>query len=76
MDDIAVRCNDEVEVEQPKGSLAKEFETNDLGSLKQCIGIEVAKSIQGIIVCQRKYVIDLLKDSGMMGVSHVPYPLS
>lgn len=63
VDDIVVTCNDEVEVVQLKSSLAKEFEIKDLGSLKYFLGIEVARSRQGIFLCQRKYVLDLLKDS-------------
>lgn len=67
MDDIAVTGNDDVEIAKLKRNLAKEVEIKDLGSLKYFLGIEVSKSKQSIILSQRKYVVDLLKDSGMTG---------
>jgi len=39
----------------------------DLEKLKYFLGIEVAYSRQGIFVSQRKYIIDLLKETGKLG---------
>lgn len=44
----------------------REFELKDLGYLKYFLGIEVARSEQGISTCQRKYVWDLLAETGML----------
>lgn len=63
VDDIMVTRSDEMEMAQLKSNLAREFEIKDLGFLKYFLGIEVAMSRQGIFICQRKYVLDLLKDS-------------
>ena len=49
--------------------MAKEFEIKDLGSLKYFLGIEVARSKQGIFISQRKYVLDLLQETGMLEVN-------
>ena len=49
-----------------KSCLAKEFEIKDLGNLKYFLGIEVAWSRKGIFVSQRKYVLDLLKETEML----------
>ncbi|CAL2237530.1 unnamed protein product [Prunus armeniaca] len=38
----------------------------DLGGLKYFLGIEVARSQQGIFLSQRKYVLYLLTDTGML----------
>jgi len=35
----------------------------DIGKLKYFIGIEVAYSKKGIFISQRKYVLDLLKET-------------
>jgi hypothetical protein len=37
----------------------------DLGSLKYFLGIEVLRCKSGIFLSQRKYVLDLLKETGM-----------
>lgn len=65
VDDIMVTRNDEDEIKHLKGSLAKEFEIKDLGFLRYFLGIEVVTSSKGILLSQRKYVLDLLKESGM-----------
>ena len=62
VDDIIVTGNDEKKNNTLKRCLAKEFEIKDLGKLKYFLGIEVARSKQGIFISQHKYVIDLLKE--------------
>ena len=47
--------------------MADEFEIKDLGNLNYFLGIEVARLREGISVSQRKYTIDLLKETGMTG---------
>lgn len=44
VDDIVVTGNDGVKVVQLKGSLTREFEIKDLGSLKYFIRIEAVKA--------------------------------
>ena len=48
-----------------------EFEKKELGKLKYFLGIEVARSKEGIFVSQQKYVLDLLKESGMLGCKSI-----
>ena len=47
--------------------MAKEFEIKELGKFKYFLGIEVARSKEGIFVWQQTYVFDLLKEVGMLG---------
>lgn len=67
VDDIVVTGNDEVEITQLKKKLSKEFEIKDLGSLRNFLGIEVARSNQDIFLSQQKYVLNLLNEAGMIG---------
>ena len=43
--------------------MGDEFEIKDLGNLTHFLGMEVARSKEGIFVSQRKYTIDLLKET-------------
>lgn len=47
-------------------NLFTEFEMKDLGGLKYFFRIEVMRSKQGIFISQRKYVLDLLTEVGML----------
>ena len=58
-----------------KQYLAKEFKVKDLGHLKYFLGIEVARSKQGIFISQRKYVLDLLQETGLLGSKACDTPM-
>ncbi|KAA0059990.1 putative mitochondrial protein [Cucumis melo var. makuwa] len=47
--------------------MGDEFEIKDLGNLKYFLGMEVVRSNEGISVFQRKYTLDLLTETGMLG---------
>ena len=47
--------------------LDQEFRIKDLGDLKFFLGLEIARTSDGIHLCQRKYTLDILSDSGMLG---------
>ena len=67
VDDIVVMGDDLDAMEQLQKCLSKEFEIKDLGRLKYFLGIEVLRSKHGIFISQRKYVLDLLEETGMLG---------
>lgn len=48
---------------------------DDLGQLKYSFGIEVARSQSGIYLSQRKYVLDLQHETGMLGSKPVDTPM-
>ncbi|KAG6519637.1 hypothetical protein ZIOFF_023134 [Zingiber officinale] len=75
VDDMIVTGDDEVEIQALKSKLTSEFEIKDLGSLRYFLGIEVARSKKGIYVCQRKYVLDLLKETGKLGSRPASIPI-
>ena len=75
VDDIVLTGDDCNELEKLKGKLAEEFEIKDLGALKYFLGMEFARSKEGIFVNQRKYVLDLLDETGMLGCKPVETPI-
>ena len=66
VDDMIITGNDEEEITRLHKELATEFEMKNLGGLKYFMGIEVAKSKQGIFIFQRKYVLDILTEVIML----------
>ena len=66
VDDIIITGDDEREIIRLKENLSKEFEVKDLGQLRYFLGIEIARNPKGIILSQRKYVLDLLSETGML----------
>ncbi|KAH9791507.1 hypothetical protein KPL71_003788 [Citrus sinensis] len=67
VDDIILTGDDIVEMSILKQNLAMEFEIKDLGQLKYFLGMEVARSNKDIVVSQWKYILDLLKETGISG---------
>jgi len=62
VDDMIITGDDKEEISRLQKHLATEFEMKNLGGLKYFLGIEVARSEQGIFLSQRKYVLDLLSE--------------
>ncbi|CAL2264786.1 unnamed protein product [Prunus armeniaca] len=75
VDDMIITGNNKQEISQLQDYLATEFEMKDLGGLKYFLGIEVARSQQGIFLSQRKYVLDLLTDTGMLDCKPADTPI-
>ncbi|CAL5381095.1 unnamed protein product [Camellia sinensis] len=67
VDDIILTGDDIEEMRKLKTVLATEFEVKDLGQMRYFLGMEVARSKKGISVSQRKYTLDLLTETGMLG---------
>nr|XP_027189435.1 uncharacterized protein LOC113786269 [Cicer arietinum] len=73
VDDIVIIEGDSNEIKNLK--LAAEFEIKDLEPLKYFLGMEVARSKKWIVVSQQKYILDLLKEIGMMGCRPADTPI-
>ena len=75
VDDMIITGNDEEEIAQLKKNLATEFEMKDLGALKYFLGVEVLRSRKGIFINQRKYILDLLAEIGMVDCKPAETPI-
>ncbi|XP_050121441.1 uncharacterized mitochondrial protein AtMg00810-like [Malus sylvestris] len=76
MDDIVVTGNNPVEQAALKKYLSSEFEMKDVGFLKYFLGIEVLRCKSRIFLSQRKYVHDLLEETGMSACKPIATPLA
>uniref|UniRef100_A0A1J3JG90 Putative mitochondrial protein n=1 Tax=Noccaea caerulescens TaxID=107243 RepID=A0A1J3JG90_NOCCA len=56
-------------------SLRDHFKLHDLGEMKYFLGLEIARAASGISVGQHKYVLELLRDSGLTGCKPSSIPM-
>lgn len=75
MDDIVVTGNDKEEMSKLKTYLETKFGIKDLDTLQYFKGIEVARSKQGIVVSQRKYILNALGEIGMLACKPIDTPV-
>ena len=75
VDDIILTGDDVSEMNRLKTSISSTFEIKDLGTLRYFLGMEVARSKKWIVVSRRKYVLDLLKETGMSGCRPANTPI-
>ncbi|TYK14395.1 Cysteine-rich RLK (RECEPTOR-like protein kinase) 8 [Cucumis melo var. makuwa] len=75
VDDIVLTGDDQTEISQLKQRMGDEFEIKDLENLKYFLGMEVARYKEGIFVSQRKYTLELLTETGMLGCCPADTPI-
>jgi len=75
VDDIVVTGNDEEGRRKLRDYLIHEFDIKELCQLKYFLSIEVAHSRAGIFISQQKYIVDLLKGTGLLGCKATAIPI-
>lgn len=75
VDDIVIASSNEATIVQLKEDLAKCFKLRDLGPMKYFLGLEIARTTAGISICQRRYALELLEETGMLGCRPSSIPM-
>ncbi|MCI01942.1 hypothetical protein A2U01_0022972, partial [Trifolium medium] len=75
VDDIVLAGPDHSRLKQVEDLLQQHFKLKILGDLKYFLGLEIAKSKQGIHLCQRKYTLQLLQDTGTTAAKPTLVPM-
>lgn len=65
VDDILITCDNLNLIQNTKASFQKALKMKDLGELKYFLGIEFARTKQGILMHQRKYALELISETGL-----------
>lgn len=75
VDDIIITGSSSLEIEKFKQQLSQRFHMKDLGVLKYFLGIEVAHGTDGLFLSQRKYVLDIVSEAGLLGARPASTPM-
>ncbi|CAH9081001.1 unnamed protein product, partial [Cuscuta epithymum] len=75
VDDLLITGTSPEMISMFKSYLARTFPVKDLGFMKYFLGLEVARSPRGIFLCQRKYVLDILAETGLTGAKPADFPM-
>ncbi|KAK6135902.1 hypothetical protein DH2020_030389 [Rehmannia glutinosa] len=66
VDDVLITGTDSQDIADLKRYLDDLFTIKDLGFAKYFLGMEIARNEDGTVLNQRKYILDILRDTGML----------
>ncbi|KAK2966198.1 hypothetical protein RJ640_008764 [Escallonia rubra] len=75
VNDVIITGNDIARIHRLKSYLDQKFYIKDLGKILYFLGIEVACSPSSIVICQRKYALDILEESGLLDAKPSSFPI-
>ncbi|XP_047259823.1 uncharacterized mitochondrial protein AtMg00810-like [Capsicum annuum] len=75
VDDLLVTGNNLTLINQARADLQHKFKMKDLGDLKFFLGIDIARSKEGIVLSQRKYALEIIPEAGLSGAKPPGTPL-
>ena len=74
VDDIVITSSDQDGIQKLK-HLFSHLQKKDLRRLKYFLGIEIAHSNSGVVMSQRKYILDILEETGMLDYKPIDTPM-
>ncbi|GJY92328.1 retrovirus-related pol polyprotein from transposon TNT 1-94 [Tanacetum coccineum] len=75
VDDIIVTGNNKGTIDNIICQLGFAFALKDLGSLNYFLGIEIVPHVSGILLSQKKYILELLQSAGLSNCKPVSSPM-
>ena len=75
VDDLVIADANLAEIGRIKSQLVASFDMKDLGDLHYFLGIDVIRTLEGILISQRHYVLSMLFKFGMTDCKSVSTPL-
>ncbi|XP_019255206.1 PREDICTED: uncharacterized protein LOC109233798 [Nicotiana attenuata] len=75
VDDLLIIGSNDQLITEAKEILHQQFKLKDLGELKYFMGIEILRSATGVLLNQRKYVLELISEMGLSGAKPAITPL-
>ncbi|KAL9447401.1 hypothetical protein AB3S75_014963 [Citrus x aurantiifolia] len=75
VDDLIIAGNNTTAISAFKAYLSRCFHMKDLGALKYFLGIEISRGPTGMFLSQRKYTLDILAETGLLGAKPARSPI-
>ncbi|XP_018625461.1 uncharacterized mitochondrial protein AtMg00810-like [Nicotiana tomentosiformis] len=75
VDDLLITGSNDQLITEAKEILHRQFKLKDLGELKYFLGIKILRSVIGVVLNQRKYVLELIYEMGLSGAKPAITPL-
>lgn len=75
IDDIIVGSSSKRLNDQFKTNLSSHFKMKDLGPFHFFLGLKIARSVKGIVVSERKFILEMLEEYGILGVKPCSIPM-
>lgn len=75
VDDVIIVGNNKEKIQEKKTHLDRRFRIKDLDPLKYLLRIEVTQTKEELMLSRRKYTLNILEDSGMLGCKLNSFPM-